>query len=78
MYKVLLDENLPVRIKYRLQDICEIYTVNDKGWNALENGDLIDARELCILAHSLYKNAISISPAIFIFNAVFVWAEGCI
>lgn len=42
------------------------------------NGDLIDARELCILAHSLYKNAISISPAIFIFNAVFVWAEGCI
>ena len=45
MYKVLLDENLPVRIKYRLQDICEIYTVNDKGWNALENGDLIDAMQ---------------------------------
>ena len=36
MYKVLLDENLPVRIKYRLQDACEIYTVSDKGWNALE------------------------------------------
>lgn len=45
MYKVLLDENLPVRIKYRLQDACEIYTVSDKGWNALENGDLIEAME---------------------------------
>ena len=45
MKKVLLDENLPVKIKYRLQDICEIYTVNDKGWNALENGDLITAMQ---------------------------------
>ncbi len=42
MYKVLLDENLPVKIKYRLQ---EIYTVTDKGWNALENGDLINAMQ---------------------------------
>jgi hypothetical protein len=41
MKKVLLDENLPVKLKYRLQDVCEIYTVNDKGWNALENGELI-------------------------------------
>ena len=43
MKKVLLDENLPVKLKYRLQDVCEIYTVNDKGWNALENGDLMNA-----------------------------------
>ena len=45
MKKVLLDENLPLKLKYRLQDVCEIYTVNDKGWNALENGDLIDAMQ---------------------------------
>ncbi|HYJ62101.1 MAG TPA: hypothetical protein VEV62_00015 [Parafilimonas sp.] len=45
MIKVLLDENLPVKLKYRLQDVCEIYTVRDKGWNALENGDLIKAME---------------------------------
>ncbi len=45
MYKVLLDENLPIKIKYRLQDVCEIYTVTGKGWNALENGDLIEAME---------------------------------
>ena len=43
MYKVLLDENLPVKVKYRLLDVCEIYTVKDKQWNALENGDLINA-----------------------------------
>ena len=45
MKKVLLDENLPVKLKYRLQDICEIYTVTNKGWNALENGDLINAMQ---------------------------------
>jgi predicted nuclease of predicted toxin-antitoxin system len=45
MKKVLLDENLPVKLKYRLQDFCEIYTVNDKGWNALENGELINAMQ---------------------------------
>ena len=43
MYKVLLDENIPVKIKFRLQDVCEIYTVKDMGWNALENGELINA-----------------------------------
>lgn len=45
MKKVLLDENLPVKLKYRLQDVCEIHTVNDKGWNALENGELIAAMQ---------------------------------
>ena len=45
MYKVLLDENLPVKIKYRLQDGCEIDTGTDKNWNALENGDLIDVMQ---------------------------------
>lgn len=45
MYKVLLDENLPVKFKYRLQEVCEVYTVTDKGWNALENGDLINSMQ---------------------------------
>ena len=45
MKKVLLDENLPLKLKDRLQDVCEIYTVNDKGWNALENGELIGAMQ---------------------------------
>jgi predicted nuclease of predicted toxin-antitoxin system len=45
MNKVLLDENLPVKLKYRLQDVCDIYTVSDKGWNALENGDLLNAMQ---------------------------------
>jgi hypothetical protein len=45
MHKVLLDENLPVEIKYRLQGVCEIYTVADKHWNSLETGDLINAMQ---------------------------------
>jgi predicted nuclease of predicted toxin-antitoxin system len=45
MYKVLLDENLPIKIKYRLKDVCEIYTVRDRNWNSLENGHLIAAME---------------------------------
>jgi hypothetical protein len=45
MKKVLLDENLPIKLKYRLQDVYEIYTVRDKGWNALENGELTTAMQ---------------------------------
>ena len=45
MKKVLLDENLPVKLKYRLQNVCEIFTVKDKGWNTLENGNLIKAMQ---------------------------------
>jgi hypothetical protein len=45
MNKALLDENLLVKLKYRLEDVCDIYTVSDKGWNALENGDLLAAME---------------------------------
>jgi len=45
MKKVLLDENLPVKLKYRLQDVCDFFTVNDKGWNTLENGELINAMQ---------------------------------
>lgn len=41
----MLDENLPVKFKYRLQEACEVYTVTDKGWNALENGDLINSMQ---------------------------------
>jgi len=43
--KALLNENLPVKLKYRLQDVCDIFTVNDKGWNALENGELLKAMQ---------------------------------
>ena len=45
MKKVLLDENLPVKLKFRLESVCEIYTVKDKAWNALENGELLNAMQ---------------------------------
>ena len=45
MNKVLLDENILTKLKYRLQDVCEVYTVNDKKCNALTNGKLIAAME---------------------------------
>jgi hypothetical protein len=41
MKKVLLDENLPRKLKFRLQNSCDIFTVNDMAWNSLENGELI-------------------------------------
>ena len=38
--KLLLDENLPKRLK---QDFAEyeIYTVRDKNWNGIKNGELL-------------------------------------
>ncbi len=38
--RLLLDENLPKRLKLDLQE-HEIYTVRDMGWNGFKNGELI-------------------------------------
>ena len=39
--KVLLDENLPVKLKYRFSSVIKVYTVNDMKWNSLKNGELL-------------------------------------
>lgn len=38
--RLLLDENLPKRLKLDFPG-HEVYTVRDKGWNGLRNGDLL-------------------------------------
>jgi predicted nuclease of predicted toxin-antitoxin system len=38
--KLLLDENLPKRLKQDLTE-HEVYTVRDKGWNGKKNGELM-------------------------------------
>ena len=38
--KLLLDENLPKRLKADLQPY-EVYTVVEKGWNGKKNGELL-------------------------------------
>jgi len=38
--KLLLDENLPKRLKTDFPD-HEIVTVSDKGWNSKKNGELL-------------------------------------
>ena len=39
--KLLLDENLPKRLKQDLSD-HEIYTANERGWTGISNGKLLD------------------------------------
>lgn len=43
MKKVLLDENLPEQLKPLFSPELEIYTVNEMGWSALVNGELLSA-----------------------------------
>ena len=38
--KLLLDENLPKRLKLDFHE-HEIYTVRDKNWNGIKNGELL-------------------------------------
>jgi len=38
--RLLLDENLPKRLKLDFPN-HEIYTVRDKGWNGIKNGKLL-------------------------------------
>ncbi|TAG22346.1 MAG: hypothetical protein EAZ32_03360 [Cytophagia bacterium] len=42
MKKLLLDENLPRKLKFRLIELqFEAYTVSDKNWQGKKNGDLL-------------------------------------
>jgi predicted nuclease of predicted toxin-antitoxin system len=38
--KLLLDENLPKRLKEDFPE-HEVYTVRDKNWNGVKNGELL-------------------------------------
>ena len=38
--RLLLDENLPKKLKLDFTD-HEIYTTSDKGWNGIKNGELL-------------------------------------
>ncbi|MCW3074154.1 MAG: hypothetical protein JWP69_1223 [Flaviaesturariibacter sp.] len=38
--RLLLDENLPKRLKTDFIE-HEVYTVRDKGWNGIKNGELL-------------------------------------
>ena len=38
--KLLLDENLPKRLKLDFPE-HEIYTIRDKNWNGIKNGELL-------------------------------------
>ena len=38
--RILLDENLPKRLKLDFP-AHEVYTVRDKGWNGIKNGELL-------------------------------------
>lgn len=39
--KLLLDENLPVRLKYRFSPGIEVSTVTEEGWNSVKDGELL-------------------------------------
>ena len=38
--KILLDENIDIRLKRSFPADFEIYTVRDMGWNGIKNGEL--------------------------------------
>ena len=41
--KLLLDENLHVKLKYRLLERgLEVFTIADKKWNSKQNGELLE------------------------------------
>jgi predicted nuclease of predicted toxin-antitoxin system len=39
--KILLDENIDIRLKRSFPDGFEVYTVRDMHWNGIKNGELI-------------------------------------
>jgi hypothetical protein len=43
MIRLLLDENLPKKLKYRFGDDYHVTTVPEEGWSSLKNGELLQA-----------------------------------
>lgn len=43
MYRLLLDENLPKKLKYRFGEGFDVTTVPEQGWSSLKNGELLKA-----------------------------------
>ena len=43
MLKLLLDKNLPKKLKYRFGEGFDVTTVSERGWNSLKNGELLKA-----------------------------------
>ncbi|MFT7162462.1 MAG: putative nuclease of putative toxin-antitoxin system [Bacteroidia bacterium] len=39
--KLLLDENLPVRLKFRIRPHFEVSSISDEKWNSIKNGELL-------------------------------------
>lgn len=40
--KVLLDENLPIKLKNSITSTHEVYTVHEMNWSGTKNGELLD------------------------------------
>jgi predicted nuclease of predicted toxin-antitoxin system len=43
--RVLLDENLPRKLKRYFDQEIEVLTVSDRGWNGMKNGALLRAAQ---------------------------------
>lgn len=41
MIKLLIDENLPQKIKFRFGNNYNVFTVHDMGWASKQNGELL-------------------------------------
>ena len=39
--KLLLDENLPVKLKQYFSEVHQIHSVKDQGWSGKKNGELM-------------------------------------
>ncbi|WP_430906553.1 DUF5615 family PIN-like protein [Maribacter sp. 2-571] len=42
---LLLDENIPRKLKYRFSEAHEVLTVPEMGWSGIKNGDLLQKME---------------------------------
>lgn len=66
MIRIILDECLPVKLKYRLQEFGSEYqvsTVTEQGWTGIKNGKLLEKaqNEFDVLIEDLLKFFESIS-----------------
>lgn len=75
--KLLLDENLPKKLKYRFPESFDVKTVPEMNWGGIKNGDLLkkmDAENFRILisidkSFSHQQNLLKYSISLIVLNA---------
>ncbi len=71
--KLLLDENLPNKLKFRFPDYYDVRTVPEMNWGGIKNGDLLKNMHILITIDKIFshqQNLVKYQIILTVFDAI--------